>query len=119
MKDYSKILKDIAQIIDKERKSVEFTANSLNSLVQLSLSTYNDIKEQPKEKLADFNLMLISLETFAEGVIAICNAYLIAEPANSDFVHVVTGIRNLNNEMLASLILLRSNPENITDINLS
>ena len=119
MKDYSKILKEITEIINDERKSVEFTASSLNSLVQLSLSTYNDIKEQPKEKLTDFNLMLISLETFTEGVIAICNAYLLAEPNNPDFVHVVTRIRNLHNEMLASLILLRSNPENITDINLS
>jgi len=119
MKDYSEILKEITSSIESEKNSIEFTTNTIVKLVDISIGTYSQLKllkdiSNPQV----INTMLISLENFAQSVIDTCDdsiqeQLMNSQSSNNNFVLVLTKIKDLHLNMLASLILLRSDTADI------
>jgi len=114
MKDYTKILKEISSMIESEKKSIEFSANAISELIDTSILAYNDIKQIDKGfSMEKINSILISLEVFAQSVIDICNKFIADNIANQDFVHVLSRLKDLHTSMLANLIILRTDSNDL------
>jgi hypothetical protein len=119
MKDYTKILKEISSMIESEKKSIEFTANTISELIDTSILAYNDIKQIDKGfSMEKINSILISLEVFAQSVIDICNKFIADNISNQDFVHVLSRLKDLHASMLANLIILRTDSNDLYQDNL-
>jgi uncharacterized protein YutE (UPF0331/DUF86 family) len=119
MKDYSEILKEITSSIESEKSSIEFTTNTIVKLVDISIETYSQLKLlKDISNPQIINTMLISLENFAQSVIDTCNdsiqeQLMNSQSSNNNFVFVLTKVKDLHTNMLATLILLRSDITNI------
>jgi len=119
MKDYTKILKEVSSMIESEKNSIEFTSNTIVSLIDTSIIAYNDLKSiKSNTSFESINSILISLEVFAQSVVDICNTFIASNISNQDFVHVLTKLKDLHNSMLANLIILRTDSSDLFQNNI-
>ena len=111
MKNYSQLIKQINESIKEEKNNIESTSESISSLVETSINTYEQIKLLPKSSISDLTSIFVLIESFSQSIVDICNKYIASNVSNPDFVDLLLKLRNLQNELLASLIILRSNSE--------
>jgi hypothetical protein len=114
MKDYTNIVSYVSNLIKQEKNSVAQNTSNIERIINTSIDAYYDMRNLKLTSVEEFNTLFILLEKYSQTLIDMVNDY-IDDPTTSDsFKSVLYNFRDLHADVLASLIIMRTD---ITEIN--
>ena len=114
MKDYTNIVSYVSNLIKQEKNSVAQNTSNIERIINTSIDAYYDMRDLKLTSVEEFNTLFILLEKYSQTLIDMVNHY-INDPTTSDsFKSVLYNFRDLHADVLASLIIMRTD---ITEIN--
>jgi hypothetical protein len=114
MKDYTNIVSYVSNLIKQEKHSIARNTSNIENIINSSIDAYFDMRDLKLTSVEDFNKLFILLEKYSQSLIDMVNDY-INDPTTSDsFKSILYNFRDLHADVLASLIIMRTD---ITEIN--
>jgi hypothetical protein len=108
MRNYKNIATYVAELIQQEKNSINTTSDAIANIINSSIDAYYDMRDLNLTDLKQFANLFVMLENYAQSMIDLSNQYLDKENTSDQFKVVLTSLRKLHSDMLASLIVMRT-----------
>lgn len=108
MRDYKGIISYVSDLIKNQKDSINTNSDFLASIINTSIDAYYDMTDLKLTNVQDWNHLFTMLESYAQNMINIVDSYLIDQSCHENFLPFLTSLRKLHADMLASLIIMRT-----------
>lgn len=108
MRDYKGIASYVSDLIKKEKDSINLNSDFLANIINSSIDAYYDMSDLKLSTVEEWNSLFAMLEGYAQNIVSIADSYIEAKTYSDSFLPFLTSLRKLHADMLASLIIMRT-----------
>lgn len=108
MRDYKGIASYVSDLIKKEKDSININSDFLANIINTSIDAYYDMNDLKLSTVQEWNSLFTMLEAYAQNMVNIVDAYVDSESYSDSFRPFLDSLRKLHADMLASLIIMRT-----------
>lgn len=108
MRDYKGIASYVSDLIKKEKDSININSDFLANIINTSIDAYYDMNDLKLKTVEEWNSLFSMLESYAQNMINISDNYIESKTYSDSFLPFLNSLRKLHADMLASLIIMRT-----------
>lgn len=112
MRDYKGIASYVSDLIKKEKDSININSTFLASIINTSIDAYYDMNDLKLSTVEEWNSLFTMLEAYAQNMVNIVDGYIDSKSYSDSFLPFLNSLRKLHADMLASLIIMRTDLNN-------